>query len=240
MTGAERQTRYRTKHRKSINRKARTEYKRDKKGSAARLRREASRNAQPIPDGMELRIGDCREVLEDIPDNSVALILTDPPYGDEATPLYYWLAQFAARVLIPGGSLFCYTGQSRLLRDGAIFSEHLRYWWTLAMLHNEAQRLMGKFICPEWKPVLWFVKQHRRGRSLVTDVLRSERRDKTLHEWGQGDGGAGLLIEHLTEPGELIADPFCGTAEWGRMAHAQGRRWIGADIALGGSTSIAA
>jgi predicted methyltransferase len=55
-------------------------------------------------------------VLADIPDNSVPLILTDPPYGDEAAPLYEWLALWARRVLIPGGSLICYTGQSRLDR----------------------------------------------------------------------------------------------------------------------------
>jgi hypothetical protein len=85
-------------------------------------RREASRRAQPVPDGLDLRIGDCRTVLADIGDNSVPLVLTDPPYGDEAEPLYHWLAGFAARVLVPGGSLICYTGSSRLDRDIAIMS----------------------------------------------------------------------------------------------------------------------
>jgi len=74
---------------------------------------------------MELRIGDCRQVLADVPDNSVPLILTDPPYGDDAEPLYRWLAEFAARALIPGGSLICYTGQSRLDRDMALLSAKL-------------------------------------------------------------------------------------------------------------------
>ena len=37
-----------------------------------------TRAAVPLPDGMELRIGDCRVVLSDIPDNSVPLIVTDP------------------------------------------------------------------------------------------------------------------------------------------------------------------
>ncbi len=79
-------------------------------GNQTKARREASRSAQPLPDGMELRIGDCREALADVPDNSVPLILTDPPYGDDAEPLYRWLAEFGARVLILGGSLVCYTG----------------------------------------------------------------------------------------------------------------------------------
>jgi len=203
-------------------------------------RREESRNASPIPDGMDLRVGDSRVVLADIPDNSVPLILTDPPYGDEAEPLYRWLAQWASRVLIPGGSMICYTGQSRLNRDMAIFDERLRYWWLLIMPHDQSQRLPGKFVIANFKPVLWYVKENRRGRTLVPDVLKSPARDKSEHDWSQGDGGIAPLIEHLTDPGELIVDPFAGTANWGRAAIQMGRRWIGADVTAGGDTVVAA
>src|SRR5262249_31216730 len=37
-------------------------------------KREASRTAPALADGMELRIGDCRQVLANVPDNSVALV----------------------------------------------------------------------------------------------------------------------------------------------------------------------
>jgi hypothetical protein len=106
------------------------------------------------------------------------------------------------------------------------------------MLHHQSQRLPGKFIIANHKPVLWYVKGFRRGRTLVPDVLRPPQREKDDHEWGQGEGGVTHLIEHLTEPGELIVDPFAGTAMWGRIAADMGRRWIGADIAEGGTTNI--
>jgi hypothetical protein len=202
-------------------------------------RRDASRNAAPLPDGMDLRVGDCREVLAGVEPDSVALVLTDPPYGDEAEPLYEWLAKWSAQVLIPGGSLICYTGQSRLDRDMRLLGDQLRYWWLLAMKHNRAQRLPGKFVIAEFKPVLWYVKDNRRGRSLVPDMLISER-DKSLHPWSQGTAGAVGLIEHLTEPGELIADPFAGTALWGRSAARMGRRWVGADVVDGGDSAVVA
>lgn len=201
-------------------------------------RREESRSADPVPGAPEVRIGDAREVLADVESESVALVLTDPPYGDEAEPLYEWLAEFAARVLIPGGSLIVYTGQSRLDRDMRVFGGHMRYWWCLAMQHGQSQRLPGKFVIAEWKPVLWYVKDHRRGRTLVPDMLLSPAREKEDHPWGQGAGGVGPLIEHLTDPSELIIDPFAGTATWGREAMRQGRRWIGADTAPGGSTEV--
>lgn len=203
-------------------------------------RRLDSRSATPLPDGMELRIGDCRIVLVDVPDNSVPLILTDPPYGDEAEPLYQWLAQWAARVLIPGGSLICYTGQSRLDRDLALLSAHLRYWWLLVMPHDQSQRLPGKFVIANFKPVLWYVKEFRRGRSLMPDMLRSPAREKEMHNWAQGEGGVSQIIEHLTLAAELIVDPFAGTAKWGHIANAMGRRWLGADVIKGGATEVVA
>jgi hypothetical protein len=203
-------------------------------------RREASRNAPVIPDGLDYRVGDCRIVLADIADNSVPLILTDPPYGDEAELLYEWLGMWARRVLIPGGSLICYAGHSRHDRDMAILSAQLRYWWLCSMPHDQTERLPGKFVMIGFKPILWFVKGFRRGRTEVPDVFISPARDKLTHAWAQGEGGVWVPIEHLTEPGELIVDPFAGTGTWGGIAKAMGRRWIGADIVAGGAAEVCA
>jgi DNA modification methylase len=194
---------------------------------------------------MELRIGDAREVLADIADNSVSAIITDPPYGNAAAPLYQWLAEFAARVLIPGGSLICYTGQGRLDRDMAIFSARLKYWWLCIMPHTQSPKMFGAGVKVTFKPVLWFVKGHRRTlpsgeRPLMTDGFISPARDKLAHAWAQGEGGVWVPIEHLTDPGELIVDPFAGTATWGEIAAGKGRRWIGADVVDGGAALLVA
>jgi DNA modification methylase len=61
-----------------------------------------------------------------------------------------------------------------------------------------------------------------------------------MHDWSQGDGGIGPLIEHLSEPGELIVDPFAGTAAWGLRAVAMGRRWLGSDTSKGGGSEVTA
>lgn len=211
----------------------------EKAARETKTRREVSRSASVLPDAMDLRIGDARAVMESVPDRSLALVLTDPPYGDEAEPLYEWLVEWAARKLIPGGSLICYTGQSRLNRDIAIFDRRLRYWWLLTMKHDKSQRLPGKFVVAESKPVLWYVNEYRRGRTLITDTLSSER-DLSAHPWAQGSGGVALLIENLTDPGEMIGDPFAGTGRWGEIACQMGRRWVGADIVAGGAALVEA
>jgi hypothetical protein len=112
------------------------------------------------------------------------------------------------------------------------------------MLHDTHQRMFGVSVLAGHKPILHYVKGFRRilpGRApLLSTVLKSGGRDKSLHEWAQGDGGVEVFIENLTDPGETVVEPFCGPGTWGRLANAMGRRWIGADLELGGTTTIAA
>jgi hypothetical protein len=202
----------------------------------AAMRRLDTLTTPALEDGYTYRIGDCRAVLSDIADNSVPLILTDPPYGHDGLILYEWLAEFAARVLIPGGSLVCYTGQGLLQRDLQIFSQHLSYRWTFAMMHNSSQKMLAATVFAKWKPVLWFVKGRRREPcTLIPDVIYSKR-DKSEHDWSQGSGGINQWIHHLTLPFETVVDPFAGTGEWGEIICNAGRYWIGCDVVFGGDT----
>jgi DNA modification methylase len=73
---------------------------------------------------------------------------------------------------------------------------------------------------------------------MMPDVFVSPGPDKLAHPWAQGEGGVWVPIEHLTEPGELIVDPFCGTATWLRIAASMGRRCIGADVVEGGAATV--
>jgi hypothetical protein len=124
----------------------------------------------------EVRAGDFRTALADIPDNSVSLILTDPPYAESALPLYSALGALAARVLVPGGSLICYAGKSTMRRAGNRLAEHLREWWLLDLpLEHGGRRIPGKWVISEWRPVWWFVKEFRLGREYIADRLRGSR-----------------------------------------------------------------
>lgn len=240
LTPAERQARRYGRLHKSINRKRKAHYKQKKQGNTLRQRHQASLNAAPLPDGMEYREGDCCEMFNDIEDEKVAVIITDPAYGNASELHYRWLAMFAARVLIQGGSLISYTGSARLDRDMAIFGEHLRYGHLAVMLHDARQKLFNPGALVNYKPILWYTKGQRRGGSLVPLVIDTSKRDKSAHPWAQGDAGVRQWIHHLTEPGELIIDPFAGTGTWGRIAAEMGRRWIGCDLKRGGTTTVVA
>ena len=207
--------------------KRKTEIRRAEKEADRRAARAAGQDAG----GPEIRRGHFEDVLEDLEDGSVDLILTDPPYGEDALPSYVRLAEFAAVKLKPGGSLICYTGQSILPGVLEALGMNLRYWWTLSLDHAAGgQQLPGKWVFVEWKPLVWFVRDNRAGREYVPDRVRGTRPDKDAHEWAQGVEEVIPLIEQLTNIGDLVVDPFAGSGSFGRAALGLGRRFLGADL----------
>lgn len=71
------------------------------------------------------------KAIEDIPNNSVDAIITDPPYPKEYIGLFDELGKLAERVLKPGGSLICLTGQSYIPQYIEYLSRHLDYYWMI-------------------------------------------------------------------------------------------------------------
>jgi DNA modification methylase len=179
----------------------------------------------------QVRGGDFRDILGDIPDGAESLVLTDPPYSRASIPLYGDLARLAARVLVPGGSLIAYAGNYALPQIGALMNKHLRYWHTLCLKHSGGSaRLPGKYVFVGWKPLLWYVKGERANNKLMADVIQSSPPDKTLHEWEQGEVEAAYLIERLSRPGDLILDLMCGSGTTLVTALKLGRRALGVEI----------
>ena len=91
-----------------------------------------------LPDNVKLIQGDFREATKEIPDNSIDLIFTDPPYDGDSLPLYKDLGIMAARVLKEGGSLVTIAGHYALIKIGNYVEESgLKYihevslgtWW---------------------------------------------------------------------------------------------------------------
>ena len=64
----------------------------------------------------DLQFGDMKTLGENIPDNSIDLIFTDPPYNEASLALYGDLAKLADRVLKPGGSLVTYVGHYAIFK----------------------------------------------------------------------------------------------------------------------------
>ena len=178
----------------------------------------------------KLFVDDIRNGLLEIKDNSVDFIITDPPYPREYLSLYGDLSRVASRVLKDGGSLIVMTGQSYLPEVIAHLSEHMSYYWCMTYLtQGQSPHLFQKRVNTFWKPVLWYVKNNYSG-DFTSDVFRSPENDKNFHKWGQSFGGMADIIEKLTNPNDLILDPFLGGGTTGAVAVSMGRKFIGSDI----------
>lgn len=178
-----------------------------------------------------LYLGDFRQIGDKIPDASVDLIFTDPPYDMKALELFDGLGEFAARVLRPGGSLVAYVGHVQLPSCLPTLAKHLRYWWTCACVHGgQCARLDQMGIVAGWKPIIWFVKETRGDKlTFVNDTVTSQR-EKSHHEWQQAEEEARYFIELLSEKDGFVVDPFCGGGTTPVACINTGRKWAAFEI----------
>jgi 16S rRNA G966 N2-methylase RsmD len=204
----------------------------------AELRRIRAEESEALPStghGSNAQIirGDFREQGHAVADNSVDLIFTDPPYRRQDVQQFGALAQFAARVLVEGGSLITYFGNRMLPEVLQLMTPHLDYHWLCTVsITGGKTNLPGKSVGVQigHKPLLWFTKGTRRTSTSVADHIKSERGNKSQHPWAQGETEATHFIKYLSRNGSLIVDPFCGSATTGVAALKGGRCFIGFEI----------
>lgn len=182
-----------------------------------------------LPEGIHR--GDFRELAAMIPDNSVELVFTDPPYDEKSVGLYADAARVAARILKPGGSMIAYSGQKHLPAVLSGMSAHLRYWWTCAGIHEGGNQILEKLgIRCGWKPLVWFVKGGRGDvQNILVDTVRGDR-EKDAHEWQQAASEARYFIEKLCPAGGLVVDFFLGGGTTKIAADQLERRFIGFEV----------
>lgn len=204
----------------------------DRKAEAIRAAAAEEEARIVLPDGVDLRYGDFREVLADL-EGKVDIIITDPPYPAEFLPLFDDLAKFAAAALKPGGICAVMIGQSYLPQIVNSLGTHLNYHWTLAYLTpgGQAVQLWQRKVNTFWKPVLIYTNGEYVGEWLG-DVTKSDvnDNDKNHHHWGQSESGMADLIARLSKPGQLVCDPFLGGGTTAVVCHELGRRFVGCDI----------
>ncbi len=165
-----------------------------------------------------------------IKENSIDLILTDPPYPGEFLPLWKDLGDFAYKVLKPSGFLVAYSGQYHLPKVFEMLNGQLEYVWTMALIMAGSTQLVNaRNIMCGWKPILIYCKPPFVKKPFY-DVTSSPQGEKLLHEWQQSEGGVRKLIEIFSKEGDIILDPFSGAGTFPKVAYEMKRQAIGIEI----------
>ena len=201
-----------------------------------REREAAKRREQPappiiLPSTIDLRHGDFRTCLSEVPDGSAQLVLTDPPYGKDWLDNWGDLGALAYRVLKPGGFLATYTGQLHLpLVLVRLLNSGLDYAWMMGIRHKGPKVIIhSRHIYSSWKPILVFSKGQYDLPNWVDDFLSGDGPEKDKHEWQQNEGEAATLIAAFSNPGDTVIDPCLGSGTVAAAAHKLGRSCLGCD-----------
>ena len=203
----------------------------------ARIRAEAAEGpSEHTGEAWELRTGDFREVLADLADQSIDAVVTDPPYNNDGVPLYEPLGAFCLRVLKPGRLAVVYAGHLQLDREMELLTRGgLTYMWHGAnVLSGRHTRVRVRMVFGQHRSVLLYSAGPYRPRTWLNDVAFAEGRggpeERPLHPWQQALEPVRHWIRQVSEPGELIVDPFLGSGTTAVAAIMEGRRFLGCDI----------
>lgn len=180
-----------------------------------------------------ITVGDSRELACRIPDESIDLIFTDPPYlkANIDDGIYAWLAHEAARVLKPGGFCLAYTGSQWLPLVLEQMQQALTFFWVCILRHGSAASYVyHKRAIVRYTPIVAFVKGKGVPQRAFLDCATGSGADKRFHIWGQDERTASYYIDCFSSPEDVVWEPFCGGGTVPVVCKQLERRWLAFEI----------
>lgn len=193
-------------------------------------------------------VGDARELAKAIPDESVDLILTDPPFGIgfdygglyEDDPkgypaLFRWLVSESDRIIRPGGLVFVFVAQRRLVETLGMAPEGTRIFCSC----KNFVQIRPIPVQYSYDPVLFWQKpgialQPHSGRDwYVANTNPSVRRGNSEVQWHPCPRPLETIIymiERFSPKNGAVADFFMGSGTVAMACSLTGRYWWGAEI----------
>lgn len=221
----------------------------------------------------EFWLGNCRELIKQIPDESIDLILTDPPYvgvvkdkWDHEEAFDSELIRELYRIAKPSASIYVWCGIGEK-------SQSLMRWWPMLneVFHFKDlvtwKKRRGIGMRKGWlytrEEIMWFVKNNKkfvwnkefqyseepnsfkkgfsgyecksafkRITNVWTDVPEKLRRSEkgTTHATPKPEKALTRIIQSHTNPGDLVFDPFAGSASALLAAKKLDRTYLGIEL----------
>ena len=193
--------------------------------------------------------GDCFELFQNIPDESVDMILTDPPYGMSFQSDYRktkyekikgdsnldWLGDFVNeiyRVSKPNTAHYVFCSFHHVDKFKQAIENKFKVKNILTWVKNNTSMgdLKGDF-APKTEFIIFFHK----GRKLINgkrdpNVLEFKKTRNELHPTQKPVDMTEYMIGKFSDEGDVILDPFMGSGTTGIACLNTNRRFIGMEL----------
>lgn len=186
--------------------------------------------------------GNCLELMKNIPDGSVDMVLTDPPYGksadkgtngfgvaknrkyvggwDKAAPtkeVFDELQRISKNMMIFGGNYFA---------NNLPVSNCWIFWDKKGDIAFQNPFADGELIYTTFKKPVKRIVFRQQG-------FISDSKDKRYHPTQKPTELIEILLNTYTKPGDTILDPFMGSGSTGVACVNTGRKFIGIELDTG-------
>ncbi len=180
--------------------------------------------------------GDAREIAKLIPDESIAMVFTDPIY--ENLDDYRWLAETAARVLKPGGACLAWCSGVKQYAVQPVMSEYLKFCLPLNYTKiAKAYRAFGYKTFLWSTPCLWFQKGSHDHNWLIDTVVdhcnaivSTATPPTNTYKWHKNPEAYITWLKAFTKPGDVVYDPFTGSGSCPIECKRLGRNFIASEL----------
>ena len=207
-------------------------------------------------DDMKLLHGDCLELMKEIPDESVDMILTDPPYlmsyktnhradkshrfcqtiiGDNDKELIADFAKEAYRVLKNNTAMYCFCNSNHVdffkevIESAGFRIKNILIWVKNNWTAGDLKAQYGK----QYEMIIYCNKGRKfiQGKRL-TDVWYFDRvsSNRAVHQNQKPVDLLTQIIEKSSDVGDVILDPFMGSGSTGIACMNTRRKFIGMEI----------
>lgn len=197
----------------------------------------------------QLLQGDCLELMEEIPDESVDLVLTDPPYGmgfqgnyrakkyskienDTCLDWVNKLVQECWRVLKPNSALYLFCSWHKV----DVFKRAIEKWFKIKniLIWEKNNTSMGDLkgsYAPKYEMIIFAHKGRRELNGFrYPDILTAKKTGNKLHPTQKPVELLKIFVNSSSSTGETVLDPFMGSGSTGVACVNTERNFIGIEL----------